>query len=258
MIGALTGFAAGYFSHREEPGAAVPGVAPVPHNRVSPSPIGDGLPPSADEVTSRPRSATRKPEANDGPRVSVPLKSVVKVLKDGQLSYADFERLTREIDNAMTLLGVSAQDAASVSAYMKAMHAEILREEKTHVKVGRVDQGHITLDVSAMAEPSAAIAERTRQVFRESLAPEVAEALIMSIDWDKFYFRGDSREVSFRVNRSASGTLMATTATGWGTLGSGLSAEEYPDNGTPIPAAKVFDARWSQHLKDLTLLPVNE
>lgn len=126
------------------------------------------------------------------------------------------------------------------------------------MKVSKADAGRVTLDLSGMAGSSERIAARTREVFRESLPADAAETLIASIDWEKFYFRGEAREVSILVTRNANGSLMATTATGWGTHGSGLNSKEYPDDGTPIPAAKIFEPRWQQHLGELALLPVNE
>lgn len=207
---------------------------------------------------SKLRSDRSKTAPADDPRVSVPLHSVAQILKEKQFAYSDFEGLDRQMADALTLLGVSAQDKAAITSYMKTMYAEVLSEEKKHVKVSKADAGRVTLDLSGMAGPSERIAARTKEAFRESLPSDAAETLIASIDWDKFYFRGEASEVSFRVTRNVNGSLMATTATGWGTHGSGLNSKEYPDDGTPIPAAKIFEPRWQQHLGEMKLPPVNE
>ncbi|GAA5117362.1 hypothetical protein GCM10023212_05960 [Luteolibacter yonseiensis] len=191
------------------------------------------------------------------PRVSIPLKAVTEILKESQFSYSDFEVIIRKMPDALTMLGVGDSDKKAALEVMEASYRQILDEEKKHVRVTMADETGISLDRTGMDEPSKQVIATTQEGLRGSLPSDVAEALIGSIDWDRYYFN-TTKTTSFRITRNPSGSLAATTTTGTGAMSSGLLPTEYPDDGTPISAEAVFDKRWSHHLKGKTLLPVDK
>ncbi|WP_367871257.1 hypothetical protein [Luteolibacter sp. Populi] len=158
--------------------------------------------------------------------------------------------------NALTLMGVGDRERNDVMAVMSKATAEMLKAEKLHVKVARADESGILLDQSGMEDPSKHISEEAKAGLRSSLAPEIAEALIGSINWENFYFRSPTKEILFLITRNANG-LAATTEVGGSGAGRGLGAGDYPDNGVPIPASEVFEPRWAELLGERKLLPVD-
>ncbi len=188
------------------------------------------------------------------PRVSIPLKTVAGLLKD-ELSYSDFIVLGRKMEPALVMLGASEQEKKDVMAAINKNQAALLAEEKTHVKVASSDGSKITLDLSGMEEPARRIAGQLQEDLRAALPEDIAGALIGSMDFNRYYFSGEARETSFRITRGDSGGLMATQATGGGSNGMGINPKEHADDGAPIPAAAVFDKRWSTWLEGVELTP---
>jgi len=201
----------------------------------------------------RPADPARENKSAE-PRVSIPLKTVANLLKD-DLSYSDFMVLGRKMDQALTMLGASEQEKADVIAAIDRNEAVLLAEEKANVKVASMEDSKVTLDLSGMEEPAKRIATQLEEEIRAALPNDLAEALIGSMDLKRYYFMGEARETSFRITRSDSGGLMATQATGGGSTGSGIQPQKFPDDGTPIPAAEVFDKRWSTWLEGVMLQP---
>jgi hypothetical protein len=210
----------------------------------------------ADREDSRQRATRKNLESHGEPRVSVPLKAVVSILRERQFAYSDFNDIYRKMPDALTILGANDADKNAALAVVSKSRDDMEKEEKLHVRISRSDESGITLDRSEMEAPSKAVADATQQGLRDSLPQDTAEALIASIDWHRYYFNG-TKETSFHISRNANGSLSATTTTGTGSFSSGLRSEQYPDNGTPIPADAVFEKRWAPFLQGKMLLPVN-
>jgi len=256
----LLGTAAGGFAIGRISATSPLAPAPGPEASIHQSPLKSEA--SAEHVTEAAAATRRKERSGERspsrePRVSVPLASISAILKESQFSYCDFNDINRKMPDALIMLGASPKEKEAALAVMTGVHDAMIAAEKDHLKVSKSDSSGVTLDMTGMAEPSLQIAEKARQGLRDTLPADVAETLIGSIDWNRFYFQGTSTETSFKISRNANGSLSATTVTGSRSHGSGLKPEEYPDDGTPIPAEAVFDKRWAPFLEDALLLPVN-
>jgi hypothetical protein len=256
MIAGIVGFLSGLLTARSDnkPSILAANTEIRPENSVRSITAEEGAGP--DLRPHRQASRKDKAPAGDEPRVSIPLKAVSAILKESQFAYSDFEDINRKMPDALTILGVSSSDKKAALDVMTASRLRMFEEEKTHVRIATADENGITLDRSEMDEPSKQVIANTQKGLRESLPSDIAELLIGSIDWERYYFN-TTKSTSFRITRSANGSLAATTTTGTGSMSSGLRAAEHPDDGTPIPAESVFDKRWSSFLEGKRLLPVN-
>jgi hypothetical protein len=207
---------------------------------------------------ARERAEDKKPKE---PRVSIPFKTMVGILKERDFKYASrFDSLGRPMESALRLLGATDREREEVMGLVKQSEAEILAAEKSNCKLGEVTAERIHIDMSGMRGPAAEITRRTQDGIRAALPPDLAEGLVSSIDWENYY---PAISTSFlEITRSTSGTLTAWQRINGGGSGRGLG-RDFKDDGTPLPADLVFgnqrfDDRWAPFLKGVTILPKDE
>lgn len=218
----------------------------------------------AEPPSRGPRAGRDKPpQAQAGgktkePRISVPLSAASKLLKEKlQSNTFGNARNNRDaaLDDSLTLLDVTDTEREGVKAAVKGLTDRLSEAELRHVKIKDRSEGQISLDLSEV--PADAILTETREQLRAILPDDRGQALDEAFPWDRFYFEDSSRALRFNVVREG-GKLTAWTSRGNGASGHGLNESNYKDDGTPIPADKIFGERWARVLKDMTLLPVDE
>ena len=105
---------------------------------------------------------------------------------------------------------------------------------------------------------SKTLAPKIQEGIRASLRADLADVLISSTKWDQLYPTGGNSFPTFTITRSLTGRMTAWVRQFSGGRGSSVG-QEFPEDGTPIPADQVFkDERWNSFLKGLTLLPKDE
>lgn len=214
---------------------------------------------SETKIPTRTRARERKEEPKSSePRVSIPLKNVVEILKEKDFNYSsDFNRLDYSMKKALVLLGATPVEQEEVLKLVKTSESEILAAEKNHMKLGEVTADLIKMDKSGMRGPADEIAGRTKDGIRATLPADLAEGLISAINWEEYYPTDDESSTQLKITRGRKGKLTAWEMQGGGGTGSGLDAE-FEDDGTPLPAEKIFDDRWKPFLKGVTLLPKDD
>jgi hypothetical protein len=203
---------------------------------------------------ARDRAEDSKPKE---PRVSIPLAAVVRILKEQELKYADFKGLDRPMEKALTLLGATETEREAVNALVTSAETEMFAEEKKHLRLGEVSGDQIQLDMRGMKGPAEAIAARMKEGIRAALPADMAEALISAINWQEYYPVDDKSFARLEVTRGRGGRLTAWERTEHHGTGRGLDAE-FGDDGTPLPADRIFEDRWKPFLKGVTILPKDE
>lgn len=213
--------------------------------------------------TAGKEAATAK--LSPGPRISVPVSSVVKTLQDAEprqlpgFSLRGFEDLSRCMPKALAFIGIAHESQPPVIRLFWDIEQRMLAEEKQRLKVSKATDTEIVIDHSAMLEPAKQFANEARQGLIDHLPPEFAEALIQAIDWDGFYMQGDGAPLTtFQIVRGKHG-LMARRSFPKGSTAIVLKSDRYKDDGSLIAAKEVYgDARWKGHLGDRKLLPVDD
>jgi hypothetical protein len=210
------------------------------------------------EGTPRPRLGNREEKKkNTEPRISIPLASVAKVIREQRYS-SHFSRLDYQMARALPLLGATEQETSDIKTLLKQAESDIYAAEKTHLKAIQTDASQIQLDNSSMKSVSKVIAQKTQDGIRSSLPPDLAEVLISSVDWNEIYPTDEKSYPTLTITRSTSGKM-----TVWirdSDSGTGYPIDpKFADDGTAIPADEALpDDRWRPFLKGLTLLPQNE
>jgi len=207
------------------------------------------------------RPRTDKPvQLPDPRRVSIPMSSVVPILKKQMFSYRDFMNLGDSMETALTMLGATDEEREQVRALVKDTQEKILREEKNHIKVEKADATGVKLDLTGMREIAEGIAGELQDGLRGALKPEAADALVESVDWKNFYAvqrEGNPIVSEFALERGPGGGLMATHRYGNGSSSRHLQGPDMPQEGKPADVSKYFDQRWESYLKGVEMLPVD-
>ncbi|MEI6175912.1 MAG: hypothetical protein WCS43_03390 [Verrucomicrobiota bacterium] len=204
---------------------------------------------------TRDRGEDRKPKEQ---RVSIPLKTLVRVLKDGEFnSSSNFNRLYFSMEKALTLLGTTEGEREEITNLVKKSESEILAAEKNHLKLGEVTADLIRMDMSGMRGPAEEIARQTQDGMRTALPADLAEAIISAIKWEDFYPVDDKAFTRLEITRGRTGKLMVWEKSANGGMGHQADAE-FKDDGTPLPADRIFPDRWKPFLKGVTILPKDE
>jgi hypothetical protein len=108
-----------------------------------------------------------------------------------------------------------------------------------------------------MKEGMVGIRERMEAGLRGALPSASAEMLMDSILWKSLY-REDQMDITFSIQRDPKSGRLIPVGTYTGFHDSmGAVPPTYPDDGTPIPADKVFRDRWAVLLAGKTLVPVD-
>jgi len=179
-------------------------------------------------------------------------------MKRGTLQYSsEFDSLEHALPNALTLLGANEREHEEVMKLVKASEAEILSAEQTHLKIMEANAEGIKFDMSGMRGPVEKIISSTKDGIRNCLAPDLAETLIESINWDEYYPSKPESFVRLEITRDRKGRLTAWEKSGGGGTGNGID-EAFKDDGTHLPAEEIFDDRWKPHLKGVMILPNDE
>lgn len=256
LAGLIAGFAVGRLSNS----GIVPSSAGNPGHRPSLTSASvssvDSTELSDPKAETKARRQDRPPSV---PRVSLPLAVVVESLRNQQFRTSGFEGVIYRLPDALTLLGVRADEQETVIGVMKDIQKRILAEEKQHVKVSKVTKTELTLDQSGMLEPMKQIVADAQEGIRANLPQDLAGALIGAINWEEFYTGGPQAPVTtFRIERTPRGVFAQRKYQGGGT-GMMLDPGRFPDDGTPISIREVYpDDRWAPFLGDHKLLPVDD
>lgn len=257
----LLGFALGRISAPDHaPGAAGTDASgnSVHSAAADDSPPAPGLPgngqPNARTRVARDRTEDAKPRE---PRVSLPISTVVKILKDGSLQYAEFDSLTYRLREALTLLGATKAENEQVMSLAEKAKTEILAKEKSHLRLAETSDNMIRFDMSGMREPVEKIASRLKDDIRMTLPADMAEGLVSAINWKKFYATDDESATRLEITRGRNGKLTAWEKSGSGGTGRSVDAK-HSDDGTPLPADQIFPDRWKPFLQGVTILPKDD
>ena len=210
---------------------------------------------SAPRTRARDRSEDKKPKEQ---RVSIPLKTLVRILKDGDFKHAsNFNSLQYSMEKALTLLGATESEREDIKDLVNKSKSEILAAEKNHLKLGEVTTDLIRMDMSGMRDPAEEISARTKDGMRAALPADLAEGLISAINWEKYYPVDDKSFTRLEITRNLSGKLTVWERSSDGGMGHQVNAE-FKDDGTPLPAELLFGDRWKPFLKGVTILPKDE
>ena len=201
----------------------------------------------------RPQRSSPKPREL---RVSIPIKSVIEILQKGQFSYGDFEKMERLMNEALTLLGATEGEREKIFGLLGRTKWELYAAERQNLKAIVSDVG-VTFEMESMYSAAATIVERMQQDMRTVLPSDLAEALITSINWQRFYYNSSSalKAPELRIVLRSDGLVTSITSPG-DTRFARVSG--YPDDGSAIPAAEVFPERWVPFLSGVSLVPVIE
>lgn len=196
------------------------------------------------------RAADRKPKE---PRVSIPVKSLVEGLKKSELSYSSqFDCLEDCMDKTLILLGTTTKEQEEVRNLIQNSKAEILAAEQSHLKLGDVTADVVHMDTSGMRGPVEEIIGKTKSGIRDALPNDLADCLIQSISWDKYY--PVDAYTRLEIDRDPSGRLMAWVRNSQRGSGSVVN-NHFKDDGTPLPTDQIFPDRWKPLLKGVAILP---
>jgi len=220
---------------------------------------GNAASPEGEKTTTRTRTRDRgedrKPKEQ---RVSIPLKTLVSVLKDGDFKYSsNFNRLNHSMEKALILLGATEGERKEIADLVKKSESEILSAEKNHVKLGEVTADLIRMDMSGMRGPAEEIARRTQDGMRTALPADLAESIISAIKWEDYYPVDENAFTRLEITRERLGKLTVWEKSANGGMGQQADAE-FKDDGTPLPADRIFPDRWKPFLKGVTILPKDE
>ncbi|RYD20064.1 MAG: hypothetical protein EOP88_16525 [Verrucomicrobiaceae bacterium] len=254
---AVVSFALGIMaapSLRKPEGHVAPQIRQTKSTSPAPSPERTEDPDTAGTRSGSADRGGRK--QSSGPRMSIPLTTISEVIRQQQVS-TSFNWLDFGVEKSLTLLGATEEEKKDVLDHLSRLEAEILEEEKKHLKMIQTDPTEIRVDNRSMEEFARAITRQAQDGIRARLPGDMAEVLVTSIDWDKYYPTDDKSIPSLTIVRNQEGKLQAWIRTEAGGGAFNLDSK-YPDDGTPIPADEIFpEGRWKPFLKGLTLLPRN-
>jgi len=189
-------------------------------------------------------------------RMPVPVAKVEELLV-GMVGRQKFEYIDSHLDEALTLLGVTEEEAAAVKVVIKKLQQDILLAELEAVVVKEQTATGVTLDLTGVHDRLDGIRAGMAKGLRDALPAEKAELLVGAIQWKSLYTPVDFlQEVKFEIHRDAHSSHlrpMVWLLGGWD--GRGTIPATY-DNGSAIPAGEVFDWRWAKLMDGRTLVPV--
>ena len=203
---------------------------------------------AAIRTRARDRGEDKKPKE---PRVSIPLKTMNELRMC--LLTSDSEGLENSVERALALLGATETEQENIKKVIQTSKSEILDAEKTHVKLGKVSSDSIQMDMSGARKAAEEIETRAMDGIRAALPEDLAETLMFSINRRLFY----PDDVRLEITRGPEKILMAMEHQGNTSEGRSVKAE-FNDDGTPLPAERIFADRWKPFLKGVTILPTDE
>ena len=211
---------------------------------------------TAIRTRARDRGEDKKPKE---PRVSIPLKTVVQILKDKDFSYtSEFDSLNYSMEKALVLLGATETEQENIKELIQTSKSEILAAEKNHVKLGEVTSDLIQMDMSGHAR--ACGRNRRPDQGRHPGRPAGGSGgrTHLPPSTGRIYYPVDDKSFTrLEITRGRSGKLTAWERSANGGTGRGVEPE-FKDDGTPLPAERIFEDRWKPFLKGVTILPKDE
>ncbi len=225
---------------------------------------------SSDNLTNQHRYAkTREPsiEASAAVLTSKPNQSrqYVELPADGMARFIQNNvqrHMSRQyidqgsLDETLILLGATKEQCSQIKEIFNAAEPKVSELEKSHTKLGEITADHISFDRRGMIEPINQLIEGIQDEIRGVLPGQASETLISALDLENKYYpmsvltspghfeivRGNNALIAHMISKSH--------GSGWG-----IDLNQYRDDGTPIPADKVFGEQWALLLKGKNLLP---
>jgi len=239
-------------------------------NRAEGDPDGHGDGGSGRHIDPRNSSPKRPLE----PRVSVPLDKVAKVLQDDLLySFNTYDGRpgfdTKSIDQALVLMDASDREKDDIHATFDTLGKKLWEAEKGSIKVRKSGQDGVELSLTGFVEASKPILDSARQDLKSAMPGPRGEILANALPWSKIRFGSSDDDdddsgktprdmsIGFQIVRDKDG-IRAWLRVAGGSTGSLPQPGGYKDDGTPIPADKVFDPIWQPWLSGVTLLPIDQ
>jgi len=259
----VAGFVAGRLTSKEEgKGAGTEGKSSgaLGERRAEGSRAGGGSPDTESSrgaglrASERPRGG-RAGEENDK-ALLIPVDSLAEILQSRSAFFCTFDNMAGPVGETLDFLGASPQDKRAVLEIIGRVSGEFRAAEKIHGKASQVSDSEIVIDLRAMEEPAKLLAEKAREDIRAALPTALGTAVVGSINWPYFYYRGEEPEYTFKILKEADGKLSRWIGTHSGMSTSHLDPALYPEEGKGVPAGEVFDERWQGLLAGKTLLPV--
>ena len=177
-------------------------------------------------------------EKSKEPRVSIPLKTMVEILKEKNFKNSSEFDIHYHIPKAFVMLGATEREQETIKELIETSKSEILAAEKIHLKLGKVTSNTIQMDMSGMRGPAEEIVERTKDRIRKSLPIELAEGLVTMIHWENYYPVDEKSFVRLEVTRNLNGELTAWEREGGGGSGRGI------DHNTKTMAPRSLQSRF--------------
>lgn len=231
-----------------------PGNEILPDTASGPSQYPNSVDPKTNLRTrAKERVEDRQPKK---PGITIPLENLASILR-GDDFVSSFDRLNSSAETALVQLGVTRKEREKISKLFEQSKVEILELERTHLKLGKVTAKEIQIDQSGMRGPAQEIIGRIKVGIQSGLPADLAECFLAVINWDKYYPTDNG--IRFEITRNQSGELTA-----FETFGSEANVIEinsdgqFKNNGTPLPADRIFSDRWKPHLKGMAILPKDE
>jgi hypothetical protein len=205
-------------------------------------------------------------------KIAIPLSEVSKLVAQhfktcgeifGGMSQLEFTE--RNFEDVFVLMDFSESERESTKAVFDGAATRLRALERSSAKVRKSGPDEFELDLSEVRKASAAIVEEARQDFLKIVPDARGQCIANAIDWDTCVYGlgwkdGKSfpnESISLRIVRQRDG-LVAQSHWGRFTTNSPLPKDQYPDDGSPIPSAGLFDARWRPWLSGVSFTPVDE
>lgn len=184
-------------------------------------------------------------------------RKAARELLDEELKYTNPERIVGEVTSALDVIAATEEEKKAVLAAVEKMRQDLFAAEKRMAVVKDETASSLVLDMSGVAQPLKEIIAKLESDIYEALPGDKAWLLNSSFNWEKFYPPNELKDVAFSIERNETGQFMATRRYPMMREGRGVHPSAFPDNGTPLPADKVFIERWAVLLEGRTLLPID-
>ena len=213
------------------------------------------------DVSSNGRAKADQTKDADGaePSAIFPVsRKVARELLDKELKYTNPERISGEVASALDVIAATEEEKKAVLAAVEKMRQDLFAAEKRMAVVKEETASSLVMDMSGVAQPLKEIIAKLESDIYEALPGDKAWLLNSSFNWEYFYPPNSLKDVAFSIERNEKGQFLATRRYPMMREGRGVHPSAFPDNGTPLPADKVFIDRWAVLLEGRTLLPIDK
>lgn len=206
------------------------------------------------------------------PKIAIPLSEVSKLVAQhfkifGEIFGGDsqLEFTERNFEDVFVLMDFSQSEREGTKAVFDGAATRLRALERSSAKVRKSGPDGFELDLSEVRKASAAIVEEARQEFLKIVPDARGQCIAEAIEWDTCVYGVSWKDgksfpnesVSLQIVRQRDG-LAARSHWGRYTTCSPLPKDQYPDDGSPIPSAGLFDVRWRPWLSGVNFTPVDE